>query len=222
MDFLLLEENLVTNLWVAVVVRVNMKLFFVAILVFIAGPWLQEARSDPWHDAYSKMDLSDLRSIASGQKVIRFTLLKSGLADDYSYSVFLGDKPRLEVKRYSKKDSVFYEYVYAITEANIKNLARFEFASGFWKLPRMVDRKGFDGAMWVLEAVRSDGFYNRTDRWSPLPPYYSKVMDHDTGELVKSPSTPVEREVKYSDEVGLDMLCLYILLMNPDYDELIY
>lgn len=196
--------------------------FSIFCLVFLSGFWIGEVRSEAWGEAYDRLNLSDIKEANVSQKIFRFTLLKSGMDDDYSYSLYLAGEPKLLVRKYSKEEGRLYDEEYAVTVRELENLKRLEFASGFWKLPTYVDRKGFDGALWVLEGVRADGVYNRTERWSPLPPYYSRVRDRETGELVRSPNTPEGADVKGSDEIGLDLFCLYILLMNPKYDGLIY
>ncbi|WP_143518045.1 hypothetical protein [Pseudomonas sp. PIC25] len=184
--------------------------------------------SEPYSTSSETAGEIELRSYAESQdtdyKAFRFTLLRGELEDKLIYTLILrngNEKPSLTIKKYRNGKDQFVEKKIWLTERQLINLRSFERASNFWKLPTEHGVKGFDGATWTLEGV--DGpIYHRTNRWSPLPPYYSSVMDPKTHELVKSPHTPPGSDFKYSDEVGLDMFCLLIILMQPGFDDLIY
>lgn len=131
------------------------------------------------------------------------------------------EKPSLTIKKGKNMSIGNGNKKIWLTENQIENLKSFELGSNFWKLPTENGKVGFDGAEWILEGI--DGpTYHKTIRWSPLPPYYSFVMDPKTDELIKSPNTPPGSDYKYSDEVGLDMLCLFILMSHPNSDELLH
>ncbi|EAA3799176.1 hypothetical protein DOQ73_23260 [Salmonella enterica subsp. enterica] len=106
----------------------------------------------------------------------------------------------------------------ALSEGQIKNILRMKAASNFFERPFRVNRGGFDGVLWRLEIIEG-GKAHSTERWSPLPPYYSKRLDKKTGRLV--PIEP-EKAIKQSDEVALDMLCILIMMSTPGFDELLY
>lgn len=182
------------------------------------------AKPSPEVDLLSSTTLKE-ETPSSINKSFRLTLKKSHEKDDdYSFTILFNDKEQLATlitKVHNKRDDSIAQSEHALTTGQIKNILRFERASNFWKLPPEIKRNALDGAYWILEGV-DGGNYHRTSRISPLPPYYSKIMDPVTNSLIKDPNTPPERESKSSDEVGLDMFCMFIMLMHPEYDELIY
>lgn len=167
--------------------------------------------------SYAKKDTTDY-------KAFRFTLSKGEKESNTTFTLIVrnGDeKPSLTIKKGKTMSNRSNEEKILLTENQINNLQTFELGSNFWKLPTEHGKTGFDGAKWILEGV--DGpIYHKTIRWSPLPPYYSFIMDPETDEFIKSPNTPPGSDYKYSDEVGLDMLCLFILMSHPKSDELLY
>lgn len=165
--------------------------------------------------SYAKKDAIDY-------KAFRFTLSKGEKENNTTITLIVknGDeKPSLTIKR-GKNMSDSDERIW-LTDNQIENLQSFELGSNFWKLPTENGKVGFDGAKWILEGI--DGpTYHKTIRWSPLPPYYSFVMNPKTDEFIKSPNTPPGSDYKYSDEVGLDMLCLFIFMSHPNSNELLH
>ncbi|MFE1814327.1 hypothetical protein [Metapseudomonas otitidis] len=165
--------------------------------------------------SYSKKGITDY-------KAFRLTLSKGEKESDTTYTLILknGDeKPNITIEKGRNTGNKDKKETIALTDSQIKNLQLFELGSNFWKLPTEHGKIGFDGAEWILEGI--DGpTYHKTIRWSPLPPYYSFTMDPETDEFIKSPNTPPGSDYKYSDEVGLDMLCLFIFMLNPKSDEL--
>lgn len=159
------------------------------------------------------------------EKSFRLTLNKSPKSDsDYSFTVLIDNKNQtatLITKIHNKEENTISQSEHSLTMGQVNNVLRFERASNFWQLPASIKRNVLDGASWTLEGVDGNK-YHRTSRRSPLPPYYSKIIDPATDNLIKDPNTPPERESKPSDEVGLDMFCMLIMLMHPGYDELIY
>lgn len=142
------------------------------------------------------------------EKSSTFTLI---LNKNHSNS-FLAVKKSTDINQGEKR--------YPLKAGQIENLTQFEKFSNFWSLPEKQGKVGFDGAYWQLEGARGTE-YHKTTRWSPLPPYYSSVMDKN-GKIVKSPRTPAGSDSKYSDEVGLDMFCLLIMLTEPEFSEELY
>ncbi|WP_137818656.1 hypothetical protein [Pseudomonas sp. 2FG] len=106
----------------------------------------------------------------------------------------------------------------SLPKNQVKNILKMKSASNFFERPTEVDRIGFDGAIWKLEIIEN-GRQHHTERWSPLPPYYSKKLDSKTNKLV--PMNP-EKALKQSDEVALDMLCILVMMSTPGFDERIY
>ena len=128
---------------------------------------------------------------------------------------------------------------YPLTQAQFENFMSFLRGSRFWDLPSGNPRgSGLDGASWILEGMRGDQ-YHLTDRWSPLPPYLNEPDETETiepetdvapenGDFILLDDGNVEYEypaeayTKHQDEVGLDMLCLYLIMLGRSTDEVIY
>lgn len=109
---------------------------------------------------------------------------------------------------------------YRLNPGQVSNLVNFETSSKFWNLPEQAGKKGLDGTQWQLEGVKANE-HHKTVRWSPLPPYYSSIMDKK-GKIVKNPATPIGSDFKQSDEVGLDMFCMLIMLTQPNFSESLF
>lgn len=98
------------------------------------------------------------------------------------------------------------------------NLTRGVLMANFWERPRKNGRMGFDGVTWKMEGIEGNQ-ENTTERWSPLPPYYSFMLDRSTDKLVKDPRTTPDQDAKSSDEVGLDVFSLMVIYLKPGFDE---
>ena len=157
-------------------------------------------------------------------KAFRFSWLRS-VDEDLIYTVILQnaeDTPSVTIKRFSKeRNAVTITQTLALTPGQVTNLLRAETMSNFWDLPKDAGNAGFDGATWKMEGATA-GQTHTTERWSPLPPYYSSVMDEKTHKLIKAPNTRPEDESKSSDEVGLDIFSLQVLFLKPGFDEELY
>ncbi|MFV3412852.1 hypothetical protein ACQCLI_22855 [Pseudomonas nitroreducens] len=119
-----------------------------------------------------------------------------------------------------RENSSGVEKNYKLNPGQVSNLKRFEASSQFWRLPEYAGENGLDGSKWQLEGAKLNE-YHKTIRWSPLPPYYSGIMDKG-GNVVKDPNTPPGSDVKQSDEVGLDMFCILIMLTQPNFSESLF
>ncbi|MEK1942537.1 MAG: hypothetical protein AAAB16_19380 [Pseudomonas sp.] len=151
----------------------------------------------------------------------RFSLSRSVEDEDLSYTLILknGDQPpSVTLTSFSKTaNKIVSQHQMPLTPGQLKNLLKGERMSNFWELPRKSGRTGFDGAIWKMEGI-SGKRTNTIERWSPLPPYYSFVLDSKTDTLVKDPKTPPGSDFKSSDEVGLDMFSLMIIYLKPGFD----
>jgi len=171
------------------------------------------------------VELSELAKDSS-REMYRFTWERS-FNPKIEYTVDLSDpkKPTLAIRKFADEDSSKDRVEKAqLNEIQTKNLNRFLLAAQFWTLPSEGESVGMDGAGWRLEGIK-DGSYHFTQRWSPLPPYFGWTTDgkDEKGNTrYKRTNPPMEAQVKHSDEVGLDMLCLYIILMADTEPEIIY
>jgi hypothetical protein len=157
----------------------------------------------------------------------RFSLIRSSESgdEDLSYTVILknaDEPPSVTIKTFSKTENrVTAETTTLLTKGQVQNLSRGVLMANFWERPHRTKRLGFDGQTWKMEGI--DGSqHNITERWSPLPPYYSFVMDSSSNKLVKDPRTPPDREAKSSDEVGLDVFSLMVMYLQPGFEGPIY
>lgn len=131
-------------------------------------------------------------------------------------------EPEITIKKYSnQKQMLTLEKTRPLTKNQVTNLVSFARAADFWNRPEKIDGNILDGAEWKLEGA-SNNAYHRTTRWSPLPPYYPGAIDPATRKIVKKPNLRFEDQAKISDEVGLDMFGMLIMLMHEDFDEEIY
>jgi hypothetical protein len=168
-----------------------------------------------------------LKHLASNtnKEVYRFYWARS-FESILTYTIDMSDSktPTVVVRKYSNENpaEIISESKSTLTATHIENLKMFLLGSQFWSLPSKNGKTGFDGATWILEGIK-DEKYHYTKRWSPLPPYFGWSGTRVDGELImKRLNPPFENQVKHSDEVGLDFLCLYIMLMTNQSPEVIY
>ncbi|WP_447589107.1 hypothetical protein [Aquipseudomonas campi] len=168
-----------------------------------------------------------IKNLATSSKIeiYRFYWSRSSKSTlTYTIDLTSTNKPTLIIKKFSKKDpqTLLSETKTELTKTHLQNLKSFLNGAQFWTLPSEEKNAGLDGATWILEGIK-DGQYHYTERWSPLPPYFGWTGTWKDGELVmKRLNPPFEKQVKHSDEVGLDFLCLYIMLMADQEPEVIY
>ena len=186
--------------------------------------------SEPSSSLMKELDSINEPSIQSlaastNKEVYRFYWSRSSKSTlTYTVDLTSTDKPTLIIKKFSKKEprNLLSRTEIKLTEIHLQNLKSFLNGAQFWTLPSEDKKAGFDGATWILEGIK-DGQYHYTERWSPLPPYFGWSGAWKDGELVmKRLNPPFEQQVKHSDEVGLDFLCLYIMLMADQEPEVIY
>lgn len=202
------------------------KLFLTAILISFVG--MATAKDNPPDSQAlipAHLNEEELQAYTSKNSTtaIRFTWKKSD-GDDMVFRITRDNsgKGRLTVKKFSsEKKAILFEENQNISKSQIENIIRLKNASSFWKRPTHLRESGFDGALWIME-VAENGRYHYTERWSPLPPYYSKILDAQTNELIIKPGTPPEEQSKHSDEVALDMLCILVMLSFSEFDEQLY
>ena len=130
----------------------------------------------------------------------------------------------ITIKKFSKErpKNIIKNEVFLLTKTHLKNFKRFLKGSQFWNLSSENGSGGLDGATWILEGIKN-GKYHYTKRWSPLPPYFGwRVKMNGKKIVLERENPPLEQQVKHSDEVGLDFLCLYITLMVNHGVEEIY
>jgi hypothetical protein len=142
----------------------------------------------------------------------------------YTVDITNPKKPTINIKKFSgeKREKLISESTASLTPTHTFNLRGFLTGAQFWTLPKHKGSGGLDGATWQLEGIKEGG-YHSTIRWSPLPPYFGWQADERNGRYeMKRLNPPFEEQVKHSDEVGLDMLCLYIMLMSNQEPEEIY
>ena len=108
-----------------------------------------------------------------------------------------------------------------LSENQVTNFIRFGEASGFFGLPERIGESGLDGSLWILEGVSGQKSH-MTIRWSPLPPYYSSTWDYEKKTVAPPSETVRKKSVKSSDEVGLDVFGLLMILQSGESSELIY
>ncbi len=194
-------------------------------LLFLA-PW---ATADEGNFPDNHLIEPPLGSYAKGSadsfQAFRFSLLRSSEDEDLSYTVILknGDNtPSVTIKTFSKtQNRVTSETSQSLTKGQVRNLTRGVLMANFWERPRKTTRMGFDGAIWKMEGIEGNQ-QNTTERWSPLPPYYSFMLDRSTDKLVKDPRTTPDQDAKSSDEVGLDVFSLMVIYLKPGFDEELY
>lgn len=157
-----------------------------------------------------------LKSQPEGSRVYQLSRTGVEKADSSIFTLILNNNEAgsyLNVRNTSSGTEINYK----LNSGQVSNLVNFEATSQFWRLPEHAGKNGLDGALWQLEGVKANK-HHKTIRWSPLPPYYSSIMDKN-GEIVKDPATPIGSDLKQSDEVGLDMFCIIIMLTQPNFSE---
>lgn len=199
-------------------IRTLCAVFLASIVTFAASTYAEERLED-----FTKNLASDIKP--STEKALRLTI-KNGdhKNNDYSFTILLEknqSQPRIISKVLNKNNKQISTSINELTKSQLKNLYRLEKSSNFWELPERTDRKVADGSSWELEAIEN-GHYHRTIRDSPIPPYYSFVMDNKNSKLIKDPHTSFQREFRSSDEVGLVLLSLFITLIGPEGASITY
>lgn len=174
---------------------------------------------------FNEKDLVDYKEPGGGEFLAYRLHWSRSFDDSMVFRIILknGDKePELTVKKYSATDrKLVITETYNISDNQMSNLMNFSRSADFWNRPETFGNIGLDGAEWKLEGV-SNNEYHVTTRWSPLPPYYSGVLDPKTRKVIKKPGLSFEEQAKHSDEVGLDMFGLLIMLTYQKFDEKIY
>lgn len=175
-------------------------------------------------DSINEQPIKNLATSAN-KEVYRFYWSRNSKSTiTYTVDLTETDNSTLIIKKFSKKEprTLISTKETKLTKNHLQNLQSFLNGAQFWTLPSEKKEAGLDGATWILEGIK-DGQYHYTERWSPLPPYFGWSGTWKDGQLVmKRLNPPFEKQVKHSDEVGLDFLCLYIMLMADQEPEVIY
>lgn len=174
---------------------------------------------------FNEKELISYKEPGSGEFLAYRLHWSRSFDDSMVFRVILknGDKePEFTVKKYSATDKkLMLNETYYISDNQMYNLMNFSRAADFWNRPETFGNIGLDGAEWKLEGINNNE-HHITTRWSPLPPYYPGVLDPKTRKVIKKPNLSFEEQAKHSDEVGLDMFGLLIMLMYQKFDEKIY
>ena len=204
-----------------------MKLLLALVSLIIAIDCYSSEPSSSLTKELDSINEHPIKNLAASpnKEIYRFYWSRSSKSTlTYTVDLTSTDKPTLTIKKFSEKEprTLLSITETKLTKIHLQNLESFLNGAQFWTLPSEEKTAGFDGATWILEGIK-DGQYHYTERWSPLPPYFGWSGAWKNGELVmKRLNPPFEQQVKHSDEVGLDFLCLYIMLMANQEPEVIY
>ncbi|MCB0739049.1 MAG: hypothetical protein KDC92_16185 [Bacteroidetes bacterium] len=200
-----------------------MKSVFLSIFIICANIVYADDSYDQIKNDLATANEAQLAKLPKNSEIYRLYWNRS-FDETLIYRVDLTDPKNstITITKLSNKTpkSIIKQTTTILNSIQIENVNRFLNGAQFWDLPSQDPKSlGFDGATWLLEGIKK-GKYHYTERWSPLPPYFGWVATPDGGEKRLEP--PFEQQVKHSDEIGLDFLCLYIMLMVNPEPEVIY
>ena len=112
------------------------------------------------------LDQAPLWPPAANQHLYRFTMIPAfGKPLSISLQILPNGMGEIHL-RSSNHVRVILDQTRTLTAEQMYGLLAMADQVGFWQMPVESDRRGFDGAEWIIEGVH-DGQYHLVTRWSP-------------------------------------------------------